>query len=454
MSKHSDKYHILLLSSRPLSHSAGLGQQIVNSLQLYGHKVDFLTRYKSPNMKENEKYVERLSIYGVINNHIKIITEKLGVIKHLRKLKKFIYKLFRKPDTLYTTNSGLIFMYEDEASPDVPAAELLKKINHNYDAVITLFWQDMLSSTSLKAISDRLKCPILIFSPDMAPLTGGCYYFGECTNYQNGCGMCPALKSNLEFDQSKKNYLLKKDNYESMNCAFLGNSWMNQHAIKSKLFNNIKKLEIIIDENIFKPNNKTESRNSLHVSNYSFIILLRSTNEPRKGNLDILKAIELFLHSVPKQNKKDILVLTIGDNYFKAISNSLSCEVKHLGKVVQTDLIQCYQASDVFINASYDDAGPSMINQSIMCGTPVVCYDNGTACDVIENNMSGFKTKTGNIMGLKDGLLAIYNLSEENKIKLRNTSRNMALIHNSSETFSQNVTDIITSMKKKMYNSN
>ena len=29
-----------------------------------------------------------------------------------------------------------------------------------------------------------------------------------------------------------------------------------------------------------------------------------------------------------------------------------------------------YQAADVFVNASIEDAGPMMINESILCGTP------------------------------------------------------------------------------------
>lgn len=439
-------YNILLISSKPPSHSAGLGQQIINALRNSGHNVDFLTRYKYPHMGENEEYVEKLSIQSRVKAQIKKFAINFNIYNCLKKIRTTINSVLGKSDSKYTSNNGLLFVYNNESCPDIPNSYLLSKIKRKYDAVITLFWQDMLNSTSLKAIYDEYKCPILIYSPDMAPMTGGCYYFGTCINFQNECGKCPALNSGEKSDQSNKNFLLKKNNYESINCVFLGNSWMNQYAQKSKLFSNVKKAEIIIDENIFKPVNKLEIRKKLSFPIDSFIILIRSSSDPRKGNSDILKAINLFLNSISEINRKEVIVLTIGDNYFKTISFKFPCEIMNLGQVDKNKLIECYQVADVFVNASYDDAGPSMINQSIMCGTPVVCYENGTALDVIENKISGYKTTTGDVEGLKDGLFYIYDLSEKDKNLLSKTTRNMALIHNSSKAFSQNITNIITSM--------
>ena len=107
----------------------------------------------------------------------------------------------------------------------------------------------------------------------------------------------------------------------------------------------------------------------------------------------------------------------------------------------------CYQASDIFISASNDDAGPSMINQAIMCGTPVVCYDNGTAIDVIENMASGYKVKPGDKKGLAKGIEAIYNLTHKKYSELRGSCREIAVRHNSTDVCIRNLLSIISKMR-------
>ena len=111
-------------------------------------------------------------------------------------------------------------------------------------------------------------------------------------------------------------------------------------------------------------------------------------------------------------------------------------------------LVKCYQAADTFLNTSYDDAGPSMINQSIMCGTPVICYDNGAALDVIEEGVSGFKVPTGHIEELSNKILKLYNYSIIEKTKLSTSSRQLAMTHNASNIFVENINSIIHDMRK------
>lgn len=111
----------------------------------------------------------------------------------------------------------------------------------------------------------------------------------------------------------------------------------------------------------------------------------------------------------------------------------------HLGFVDQHTLTLAYQAANVFINASIDDAGPSMINQSILCGTPVVCFDNGTALDVIENGVSGYKCNVKDIGGLVNGLSSIYNMEKKDYLNFRTTTREKGIAMNSLVAFSDNI---------------
>ena len=319
----NSKFRILFISSRPPQHSADLGNSIIKSLVAGGHKVDFLTRYDYRGRKDNEYFIEKVKKIDKLIDWIRKRSHKYKFRYYLRQIKKYFYLVTKRPINPCKSFQGLRFIYEDEAAPCVPVSQLLKHIKGPYDAVITLFWEDMLNSTSLKAIYEKLKCPILIYSPDMAPMTGGCYYFGKCTNFTTGCGKCPALNSKDINDISFKNFSIKKDNYYNINCAFLGNTWMNQFAISSGLFKQVYKVEIIIDEDIFFQNKKSVIRKELSISDYQFVILLRSIQVARKGIIDSLQAIKIFLTKISIQQRKRVLIISIGDNYFHTMATNL-----------------------------------------------------------------------------------------------------------------------------------
>lgn len=437
----------LVVSSRPPLHSAGLARSLMDALEAQGHSVDFLTRFDYPGRRDNEQFAEQKSTSARLTDSLRDFSRRHNFHKLLRNIKRGLYRLAGKNPDMYVSVGGLTFMYDDEAKPALPISLLSQSLHGNYDAVITLFWQEMLNSTSLKAMYDAFGCPILIYSPDMAPMTGGCFYFGNCKGYASGCGRCPALQSNDPNDRSHVNFALKRANYKAMNCAFLGNTWMNRFAEKTGLFRHIFRAEIIMDEKIFTPGDRCEARRSIGTEHDSFVILLRSTREKRKGNPDLLTAIGDFLDAIPRDKRDKIEVITIGEPYFKAAARDLPCKVTDLGTVDLNGLVRCYQAADVFMNASYDDAGPSMINQAIMCGTPVVCYDNGCAMDVIENGVSGYKTATGHTAGLTDGLLSLYSLSGEERARLRQSTREMAIAHNSSDNVARTFVNIVNRMQ-------
>ncbi len=438
--------NILLISSRPPHHSAGLGQSIMDGLTDQGCRVDFLTKFSYDGQPDNVISL----LKKPKDSFLRIFKRKILNIQPLGNFIRSTLSLFLKMNNSpYIINNGISIKYPNEATPDIPSELLLKKIRNTYDAVITLFWQDMINTTSLKKIYDKLSCPILIFSPDMSPMTGGCFYFDKCNRFSLECGYCPGFNSHEFEDQSHHNYLIKKNNYENMICAFLGNSWMNKFAKQSKLFSHIIKTEIVINEKKFISGDKELSRKKIGIDpKYNFVLMLRSDNHPRKGNVDLFKALSIFLSGLTASEKSGCCVLVVGDKYFESISQSLECYIHNIGMVEEETLISCYQASNYFLNASHDDAGPSMINQSIMCGTPVICYNNGAAIDVVEQGKSGFKVDTGDIEGLAKSIQLGHRLDNESFSELRRTTRQLGLEHNSLEKISKNIINAINSLKK------
>lgn len=87
------------------------------------------------------------------------------------------------------------------------------------------------------------------------------------------------------------------------------------------------------------------------------------------------------------------------------------------------------------MSPSIGDAGPSTVNQSICCGTPVVAFEIGTAIDVIENGISGYRAAFKDVDDYAHGIESIITLNEQVYIKLRETTREMGLKKNSKKAF-------------------
>lgn len=398
---------ILILSTHRPSYSAGLGADIMHSLREAGHRVDFLCRHAAGVPSLDYRSIERRSLIKPVLN--RLLPGRIKALLFGRRRGKSARELFQEKGMVF--NDEYEIHYPDEGVPGLPVDRLLKHIRKDYDLVITLWWFDFINSTSLRAVYDKLRCPIMIFSIDMAPVTGGCFYFNSCRRFTQQCGCCPAIGSDRQDDFTHRNYLTKQDNYAGMNCAFLGNSWMNGFAERSGLFppGRVFKVGCIIDEHEFVPGDRRASREKMGLPQDAVILLARSSSEARKGARFIIHALDNMPADI--SGNRQIVLVSIGDSHLKEHVSNPDIRQEYMGRVVREDLIRLYQAADWFLSPSIDDAGPSMVNQSQMCGTPVVCFNNGTAVDVVTDGVSGFKTDHVSEAGFAEALNTALNLS-------------------------------------------
>lgn len=427
---------ILILSTYPPTHSANLGGDIMEALQCKGHSVDFVCRYSDSELEGiTHRAIERH------NPTVKTILKSYFHSKRLEQLLSYFYRLKHSNKN----KKGLV--YPNEAKPALNPNKLITFVGkQEYNLIITLFWVDMLNSTSLKSLYDEYKCPILIYSVDMAPMTGGCYYFNECNNFMTGCGNCILLDKPHCKDQSNTNYKIKKSNYSKINCSFVGNTWMNNYAFQSGLLEKeqIYNASIVLDETIFNPGSQLAAKTELGISyDKDFILFARSWDLKRKRPEYIIQSIyELWLNMDTIQRSR-FLVITVGDNKILDELSKFDIPILNFGFVNREKLILLYQSATFFLSASTDDAGPSMVNQSIMCGTPVICFNNGTAMDVISNGISGFKTDEITASGFSIILRKAHDSWMNNQFpNLRETTRNEALKHCSKKTFVDTIENI------------
>ena len=112
----------------------------------------------------------------------------------------------------------------------------------------------------------KIKKKIVWRLADCWPLTGGCYYFGDCTRYLTGCGKCPKLGSIEENDLSHEIWQRKEKAWKKMDMVIVVPTlWMKQ-CVENSILLKGRKVFIIpngLDLDSFYPIRKEIAREPL-----------------------------------------------------------------------------------------------------------------------------------------------------------------------------------------------
>ena len=114
-----------------------------------------------------------------------------------------------------------------------------------------------------------------------------------------------------------------------------------------------------------------------------------------------LEALIVLSKILTKNQIKHIIINIAGDKSKMSIPKNF--KTNYLGKLNIEQLIYEYSKADVFVCSSIEDNGPMMINESLMSGTPVVCFDTGVGPDLI-NESTGYLAKNKSSSDLAEGI--------------------------------------------------
>ncbi len=418
---------ILLLSSVSPKFSAGLVADYVLALEKAGFIVDILTKYKTDGCKGNiiYAYETEINTRKLISNTKKNIAK--NVLQFVRtKIMKYIVGK-QSLSTVFPYNTLRDFEYP------VPSTVYLDKLDKKYDLVFVLYMQYMFTERSLKDIYDKLQVPIYAQVIDMYLMTGGCYYPGTCTQFKSGCKRCLFVRNTFQ-NAFKQHYKDKKEIYKSIDLRIVGGTWAELFfkqslATKDQPF---YKQSIIINENIFSIKDKLESRKIFDISSRKRFVLLAgvANNTPRKGFKYLIKSLNLFYELLPENRRDEVILMLIGRGT-SDLKKKFKLDLFITG-FLNTELLSlAYSAADIYISPSIDDVGPSMINQALMCGTPVVSFNVGTALDVVRDGETGYAVGLKDYQAMAHALMKLFYLSPEELLKMKEQCRQLS-IENSS----------------------
>lgn len=268
----------------------------------------------------------------------------------------------------------------------------------------------------------KIKKKIVWRLADCWPLTGGCYYFGDCKRYLTGCGKCPKLGSVEENDLSHEIWKRKEEAWKEMDMVIVVPTlWMKQCVENSTL---LKGRDVFVipnglDLDKFYPIRKEVAREVLHIPLDKKVILYGATNainDRRKGFSLLLQAL-LLLSEV---YKNEYYLVVFGAECQKL---DLDIPFRFMGYVHNHQILQAlYSAADVMVVPSLEEAFGQTVTEAMACATPVVSFLETGPESIIEHKKTGYLARYADEKDLATGIewiLSSTKLNDELSVNAR-----------------------------------
>jgi glycosyltransferase involved in cell wall biosynthesis len=317
----------------------------------------------------------------------------------------------------------------------VSANRLVDMFPFRPDVIVAHWVSGFVNATTLRDLNRITGAPILWYFMDMAPLTGGCHYAFDCTGYTRQCGNCPQLGVwRGSVDMSHRQWQNKWSSFQETNItAVAASSWLRNQLELGSVFRNKRHETILLgmDVDVFKPVPQVAARAMLGLPADRKIIFFGASNihEDRKGIVYLVDALSQ-LHALLNTNpdlRGNILIVTAGLGK-NAEQLKIPFEHRHIGLLQGNDkLAAAYQSADIFVNASIEDSGPMMINESILCGTPVVSFDMGVAPDLVHTGRTGYRARLKDSADMAAGMLRLLEMDDNSTQAMRMECRTLGV---------------------------
>lgn len=366
-----------------------------------------------------------------INRNVLILPQKLTNL-FLKFYDKQIQRFKYLISHYFLFNEKYFFFNKNEKKTETCAKEIINAIPFIPDIVVLHWVTGFINSRSINELEKITKAKMIWIMMDNAPLTGGCHYPWDCEGFYNSCSNCPAIKLSSLKIIAKSNLKIKKQfiplNLEIISCSKTD----YERAIKASVFkkNKIHKVFFPIDKNKFSLGNKNLSKKQLSIQNDKIIIFYgaSSIKNTRKGLLYFLSALTTLEDKIIKNGGSlDSYVILVAGNIDIDVFSEVKIPIFMLGFLNEENLINAYQASEVFVSTSIEDSGPLMVNQAVMTGTPVVAFKTGVAVDLIMPDVTGFLSEPYDSKSLGDNIYEILLMKDIQYLKMCNNCRQLAV---------------------------
>ena len=227
------------------------------------------------------------------------------------------------------------------------------------------------------------------------------YTFVRCDQWKSQCYRCTQQRR-YPTCWFKGNV---KENYERKRRAFTGvenltlvtpSKWLADQTKYSFLKGyETKVINNGIDLKLFRVKGKTDI-SKYHIPDKKIVLGLASTWGDRKGESDFIRLAAML--------SPEYVVVMVGlssQKIKKLPSNVIGIE--HTENV--EDLVDIYNAAEIFLNLTYEDNFPTTNLEAMACGTSVLTYRTGGSPESITKEV-GYVVPVGDIQAVRDIVVA------------------------------------------------
>ena len=368
------------------------------------------------------------------------------LIKKFIQAKIYLSKVLRK---ILTKDE--YFFYNTIDFFSIFPSKYIAKIVEKPDIIILYWVSGLISSKDIYNLSNTLGAKIIWYPTDMASITGGCHYTWGCTNYQNNCTNCPAFKNKIVANIAKYNLERRVKYMSFLDIPIISSSNEIEAQIRgSKIWQNqkVEKIYATVNEDLYKPLDKQKAKISFNTDPQKILLLAgaKALEDERKGFRYLIEAISVLIEKYP-YIANQIELLLIG-NDIDALIDLIPIKVIN-GGFIKTEqrLVEAYNAADIFISPSIEDCGPIMLNQSLMCGTPVIAFNIGVAPDFIVADNSGYTVQNRDSAAMAESIKTFIDKKYSEKEKMRLFCRDLALKSFSNNTMLKGLEEVLKNIE-------
>jgi glycosyltransferase involved in cell wall biosynthesis len=266
--------------------------------------------------------------------------------------------------------------------------------------------------------------PIVFTLHEMSMFTGGCSYAYDCRGFEKQCGNCPQLGDNQLNDFSRQSWLRKHEAYTQRNASNLhftaDSHWIAKEACKSSLLGGhaVSTMHYGVDTTIFRPLDGIACKEILGIPTDRPVIAFAavSVSDKRKGASYLIEAIQ--------QMKETPFLLTWGASFPPELEELPHL---HLGSIDSEHLLATvYNAADVFVIPSMEEAFGQTALESLACARPVVGFNVGGIPDMVRDGVTGLLVERGNAVALATALDQLAQ-DQDKRAQLGSNARELVL---------------------------
>jgi len=377
----------------------------------------------------------RVDSFMLVDNKISDDQTVVGPSTKLAKLLSYLRPslIIHSIVKMLKTNKKVIY------SPSVLPSTLVKRINESDAEIVNFHWiqNEMLS---IKDIS-KIKKPTIWTLHDMWAFCGAEHYVND-SRWREGYNLNNRPSYESGFDLNRWTWRRKQKYWKNPIQIIAVSSWLAKCVKESKLMSSwpVSVVANPLNTESFGLIDKKVARTKLNLPKDVPLILFGAfggQKDPRKG-FDLLISALKYIKDDLKIKKVELVIF--GQNKPKS-SPWLDLPVHYLGHLSNdVSLRLAYNAADVMVVPSTQEAFGQTASESMACGTPVVAFATTGLLDIVDHQINGYLAKSFETSDLAKGINWVLNA--QNYSELCKNARDKILKEFDSKVIAKKYKDI------------